>query len=226
MKAAGYIRVSSRDQVDGTSLDHQRSAILAYATMRGIELVTIYQDNGVSGGMPISERPEGGELVGTIRANEIQAVIVLKLDRGFRNVVDCLSSVDEWEKHGTSLHIVDLGGSSIDTSTASGRFMLTILSAVAEMERTTIKERCNAGRKIRKAGGYLVGETPFGFDVEPTTKKLVTNYREQETISLTCKLKSEGKSYRAIARTLNENGLVTKKGNLWHPQTVKNILSA
>lgn len=194
--------------------------------MRGIDLGTIYRANGVSGGMPISERPEGGKLVGTIRAGEVQAVIILKLDRGFRNVVDCLSSVDEWERHGVSLHLVDLGGSSIDTSSASGRFMLTILGAVAEMEKTTIKERCSAGRTIKREQGCRIGGTPFGHDAEPVTNKLVVNSHEQEIIRMTRELKAGGLSFRAIARTLNDRGLATKKGGSWQAQQVKNILKA
>lgn len=62
-------------------------------------------------------------------------------------------------------NIVDLGGSSIDTSSLSGRFMLTILSAAAEMERGMIRDRCNSGRRIKKAQGGRIGEIPFGFDL-------------------------------------------------------------
>ena len=63
------------------------------------------------------------------------AVVVLKLDRAFRNAVDCLATVEKWDKSRIALHIVDLAGNSIDSTTAAGKFMLTVLAGTAEMER-------------------------------------------------------------------------------------------
>lgn len=225
MKAAGYIRVSSIDQIEGTSLDHQKDSIIAYAKMKGIELVAVYQDNGVSGGKPIAERPEGAKLVEAINSGKVSAVIVLKLDRAFRNVIDCLSSIDAWEKLGTALHIVDLGGSSIDTSSPSGRFMLTILSAAAEMERGMIRDRCNSGRKIKKAQGLRIGEVPFGYDLDPATGKLVDNSSEQKTIFLVKRLFAKGESMRGISKALNTKGLPTKKNGTWQAKQISSILN-
>ncbi|MBV6342312.1 recombinase family protein, partial [Candidatus Magnetobacterium casense] len=90
MRAVGYARVSSQEQVDGTSLKSQVDQLRGYATLRGMDLVDILVDAGVSGGMPIAERPAGAALEGMIQAGEVQCVIVLKLDRAFRNTVDCL----------------------------------------------------------------------------------------------------------------------------------------
>lgn len=226
MRAAAYVRVSSADQIDGTSLGHQRESIAAYAKMRGIKLVTICQDNGVSGGMPISERPAGNKMVQAIDAGEIEAVLMLKIDRGFRNVIDCLSSIDSWAKSGVSVHFIDMGGMTVDSSSANGRFMLTILSGVAELERQTIKDRCNSGRKIKKAQGCLVGGTPFGYDVEPVSNKLLLNSQEQDVIAEITELHGAGMSYSAISRELNNRGYATKKGGKWFAQQVKNVLKA
>lgn len=224
MRAAGYIRVSSTDQVDGTSLDNQRTAIEGYCKMKGIDLVSCFQDNGVSGGKPIADRAEGGKLVEAIQAKQIDCVIVLKLDRAFRNVVDCLTSVDTWDKAGVSLHIIDLGGSSIDTSSPSGRFMLTILSAAAEMERGMIRDRCNAGRKARKAEGKRIGEIPYGYSLGANNKLLKVD-AEQAVISKLKTLRSKGTSYKSCAAILNAEGITSKKGGTWAGEQVRLILS-
>lgn len=226
MKAAGYIRVSSTDQVDGTSLENQRDSIIAYAKMRNMELIDTIQDNGISGGMPINKRPEGSRLINKIHSKLIDAVIILKLDRGFRDVVDCLTSVDDWSNYNVSLHIIDLGGSAVDTTSPSGRFMLTVFSAVAEMERHTIKERCNAGRKIKKAQGCLTGNLPYGYDVhvEGKNKKLVQNEYEMNVVQQIMSLRSKGQTLRAIAQQLNESNVPTKKGRGWSAQQIKNIV--
>lgn len=224
MKAAAYIRVSSQDQVDGTSLDNQREAITAYAKMRNIELVACFQDNGVSGGKPIADRPEGSKLVEAIQSKQIDAVIVLKLDRAFRNVIDCLSSIDSWEKVGVALHIIDLGGSSIDTGSPSGRFMLTILSAAAEMERGMIKDRCNSGRKVRKAEGKRIGEIPYGFTLG-ANNELVKVDAEQAVIDRLKTLRARGTSYRNCAAILNAECITSKKGGTWASEQVRSILS-
>lgn len=226
MKAAGYARVSSQEQVNGTSLDTQRKQIEAYAAMKGIELVNIFSDEGISGGKPIAERPEGSKLTDMIQSGEFQAVIIVKLDRGFRNVVDCLQSVDAWEGKGISLHIVDLGGNSIDTTSPAGRFMLTVLSAAGEMERGMINDRCNAGRRARKVEGRRIGEIPFGYSLDEVTKKLVRDDQEQEAIALVYRLKDQGYSNRAIARELDRREIPSKKGGAWTHVQVASILRA
>lgn len=227
MRGAGYMRVSSQDQVDGTSLESQKAQIEAYAAMKGIELVAVWQDAGISGGVPIAERPEGAQLAAMIEMGEVEAVIIVKLDRAFRNTVDCLQSVELWEKASIALHIIDLGGNSVDTTSPAGRFMLTVLAAASEMEKGMIRDRCNAGRKIRKAQGCRIGGTPFGYAVADDGKTLVPDVQEQEIIALCLELQSQGLSTRRIAAELNDRGILTKKGKAWtHVQVFKTLKRA
>ncbi len=165
MKAIGYIRVSTDEQAaSGLGLADQRQRITAYAAMRGLELVDIIADEGVSGGKPIADRPGGAVLLKALRAGKASAVIVLKLDRGFRNAADCLGTVGAWDKRGIGLHIVDLGGTAVDTSSAMGRFMLTVLAGAAEMERNLIAERTRAAmRQKRERGERASRIAPFGY---------------------------------------------------------------
>jgi DNA invertase Pin-like site-specific DNA recombinase len=228
MKAAGYCRVSSQDQVEGTSLDAQRDQIEAYAKMKNVELVAVFIDAGVSGGKPISGRPEGRKLVELLGRGEIEAVIIVKLDRAFRNTVDCLQTTELWEEKGISLHITDLGGNSVDTSSPAGRFMLTVLAAAAEMERGMIRDRCNSGRKVKKAQGFRIGEIPYGYDLEDPENlentRLKENPREQEILCMVQRLREQGQSLRAIAESLNEQGIQAKKGGAWSYGQIQSLL--
>jgi len=93
----------------------------------------IGEDNGTSAGKPLGTRQGGQKLLKAIKTKKAQHVVILKLDRAFRNAADCLSTVEQWDRKGITLHIVDLGGNSIDTTSAAGRFMLTVLAGAAEM---------------------------------------------------------------------------------------------
>jgi site-specific DNA recombinase len=224
MRAAGYVRVSTTEQTEGTSLQAQENQVKAYCALKGIELVDLFVDAGVSGGKPIAERPEGSRLVELVISGEVQCVVVVKLDRAFRNTVDCLQTVTEWERAGVALHIIDLGGNSIDTTSPAGRFMLTVLSAAAEMERGMIRDRCNSGRASRKAQGYRVGEVPFGFSLADDGRTLVENPDEQRVLSVIHDLRSKGLSLRAIADELNRQGYKAKKGGAWKYGQVQSVL--
>jgi len=215
--------------VDNTSLENQWKAIEAYCTLKNFDLMNIYADEAVSGGKPIGMRPEGSKLMELLQSEQVQAIVILKLDRAFRDVVDCLQSIDSWEQQGVSLHIIDLGGNSVDSSSPAGRFMLTVLAAAAEMERGMIRDRCNTGRRIKQAQGFKVGkDVPYGYDLaspsDPENKLMLENSREQEIIRDILTLKAEGRSLRAIATELNHRGITTKQGANWKASQVSRIL--
>jgi site-specific DNA recombinase len=217
--------VSSQEQVNGTSLDSQRAQIEAYAAMRGISLVDVLIDAGVSGGKPLADRPAGRELVRILESGQADSVIICKLDRGFRSASDCLVNVESWEKRGISLHILNLGGTTIDTSTPTGKFFITVMAGAAELERNLINERCNEGRKARKAENKRIGEVPFGWTLGDDGKRLIENPEEQETLCLILSLKAQGLTLRGIAERLNILRIPTKKGRgLWTHGQVQSVL--
>ena len=94
-RVAGYIRVSSLHQIDGSSLESQEQMIRAYCMMKSFKLVQVYVDAAISGGVDIDQRPEGSKLMQSIRTGEVDGMILVKLDRGFRSVVNCLQTCDE-----------------------------------------------------------------------------------------------------------------------------------
>ena len=148
----------------------------------------------------------------------------MKLDRLFRNAVDCLSTVEAWDKRGVSLHLIDLGGSSLDGSSAVGRMFLTMLSGFAEMERNLIRERTSAALQHKKRQGQRVGTVPFGFTVGDDGKTLLPSPTEQKTIRKMVALRRRGLSLRAVAAELNRRGFKTRRGTHWRNQYVGSIL--
>ena len=122
MNAIGYVRCSTQEQADsGLGLTAQAECIRAYCHMKKLVLLEIIDDPGVSGGKPLADREGGKQLLEKIKKRKADAVVMLRLDRMFRNAGDCLTTVEKWEKSGIALHVVDLGGNAIDTTSAAGR---------------------------------------------------------------------------------------------------------
>src|SRR5687768_2282197 len=98
MLAVGYVRVSTEEQArEGVSLEAQEAKLHAYCALQGLELVRIYRDEGISAGKPLASRPEGGALLAELARTGARHVIALKLDRLFRDAVDCLRTAREWD---------------------------------------------------------------------------------------------------------------------------------
>ena len=228
MKAIGYTRCSTNEQADsGLGLDVQEQRIRAYCGMKDLDLVRIDTDAAVSGSKPLAKRDGGSRLLDGLRQRKANAVVMLKLDRMFRNAGDCLSTVEQWERQGVALHIVDLGGNAIDTTSAAGRFMLVVLAGAAEMERNLTRERTRSALAVKKANGQRTGNIPFGFDLAGDGKTLTENPAETEVIDQIRVMRSEGKTLVRIASTLTEQGTATKTGksDRWTHQAVARILA-
>lgn len=212
MKAIGYARVSTGDQ--GLSLEGQAERIRQYCQLRGFDLADVIEDAAVSGGVPFRARPGGGELARRIDKGEADAVVIVKLDRGFRSAVDCLQQVERWNRAGVELHILDMGGEAINTGAAVGKLFLTMAAAFAEFERGQIRERTTAALAVKRSRGQKTGGgIPFGYRLDGD--RLVRDRREYRLIQRMAKLQKHGRSLQAIADTLNKGGIPTKKGGVW-----------
>ena len=227
MRAIGYIRCSTHEQADsGLGLDAQARCIRAYCGMKGLDLIEIVTDAGVSGGKPLAKREGGLRLLEAIRARKADAVVMLKLDRMFRNAGDCLTTVERWEKSGVSLHVADFGGNAIDTTSAAGRFMLVVLAGAAEMERNLTRERTRSAMAVKRANGQRVGAVPYGNDLADDRVTLIPNAAEQAVIRDIRTMRSRGMKLQEIAETLTGRGVPTKTGksSRWTHQAVARIL--
>ena len=122
-RAVAYARVSSKRQAEeGVSLDAQVERLIAYAEFRGLELdrEDIFIDDGISAAIHLWSRPAGRMMRETIYQERVGHVLALKMDRLFRDVQDCLGSVDELRGIGVDIHILDQDGGTLDTSTSMG----------------------------------------------------------------------------------------------------------
>lgn len=223
--AVGYIRVSKEEQTEGMSLEVQEERIRAYCTLKGFELVRIYRDEGVSASIPLNQREDGRAMLSLVTRGEAGHVVGMKLDRMFRDVIDCLENVDAWQDHGVSLHLLDMGGSAVDTTSAAGRFMLTVLAAAAEMERNRIRERTRDVLAAKKAKGERLGRTPHGFTTPEPGAEMIPNLQELVAVQLILRGRRgrSPQSFRRIAADLNAAGHRTQTGRSWHPSRVREV---
>ena len=144
----GYIRVSTVRQVEeGNSIASQMEAITNYAKSRGLKLLSrhVVIDDGSSGGTPIWERKKAKRLLKMVESGDFQHLIVTKLDRMFRLTSDAIMTIDELKEEGIALHIIDMGGQSLDTSSAMGQFIMRFVASVAELE---LIDRTKEGREV------------------------------------------------------------------------------
>jgi putative DNA-invertase from lambdoid prophage Rac len=190
MSVFGYVRVSTVRQVDdGESLDVQQRQIRGYADMHALVLREVVVEKGVSGSIPVEERPVGRELFARLERGDI--VIAAKLDRLFRSALDALKVVASLKERGVNLHLLDLGGDIAGNGLS--KLFLTIAAAFAEAERDRIRERIGQSKADQKARGrYLGGIVPFGFRRGgPDGGELVRHEGEQEAIREMVRLRLE-----------------------------------
>ena len=196
MKAIGYIRVSTEDQArEGISLDNQDAKIKAYASLNNMDLVEIISDAGISG--KTLDRPGISRVLEMLNKRDADAVIVYKLDRLSRKTLDNLTLIESFDKNGIAFHSIM---EKIDTKSAQGRFFLTIISALAQMERDQIVERTKDALNHKRNNREWMGRIPYGYKVEDN--HLVEDPAAIRTIQKAKRLKNEGKTYRDISSAL------------------------
>lgn len=219
-RAVCYVRVSTEEQArGGVSLEAQEERLTAYCNMAGLEIAAVIREEGVSGAKPLASRPGGQQLLQLLTERKAEHVVALKLDRLFRDAEDALRQTKAWDKAGIALHLVDMGGQTLNTATAMGRFFLNMLAAFAELERNLIAERTATALAHKKAHKRAYAPTPYGF--ERVGEELVENPREQEVIAQIFAWDRAGWSLRRIAAELNRRGVPTKQGSKWYAATVR-----
>lgn len=225
-RAVGYLRVSTSEQADtGVSLDAQAAAVRAYCVLRGLELVELVTDAGVSGGKPLATRDGGRRVLDLVRRGQVHAVVAYKLDRIFRDAADCLGVVAGWDKLGTALHLIDLGGQALDSSSAMGRFFLTVMAGAAELERNLVRERtASAMAHLRAQHQYTGGEVPYGWRVGGNGQTLEPHGDEQTMMALARELRDLGLPLRGIGAQLTARGMLPRNGRGWHAVTVRALV--
>lgn len=215
-KVLGYARVSTNDQVDGVSLEFQETAIRQYCQAQGWILTEMFVD--VGSGADTENRPEYRRLLKSIK--KADAVAAHKVDRLGRNAKEVLTLLDYLKALNKPLRVVEC---PVDPNTAIGRFVVTLMAAVAELERILIIERTSMGRNAKaQKGSYAYGAPPFGWRVHEG--ELIESPSEQAIIKLIQGWRKLKWSLREIADKLTKDGYKTKRGGRWHASIVSKIL--
>ena len=204
-----YTRVSTSMQVDGYSLDAQRDKLIRYAEFQNMTVVGEYSDAGKSG-KNTTGRPDFLRMLTDIEngKDNIDFVLVFKLSRFGRNAADVLSSLQSMQDFGVNLICVEDG---IDSSKDSGKLMISVLSAVAEIERENILVQTMEGRRQKaREGKWNGGFAPYGYKL--VDGELLIAEDEVEVIRLIFdKYVHTNMGSTAVAEYLNQQGYVKKK---------------
>jgi len=204
----GYLRVSTEEQVvSGLGLAAQRVAIEAEAARRGLPLLAVHTDAGISG--KSLARPGLTAALAELDARQGTVLLVAKLDRLSRSVHDATGLLLRAERAGWGIVALD---ANVDTTTPQGAAMTQVLAVFAELERRLIGERTKAALAVKKAQGVKLGR--------PRTLPAAVADRIRAA-------HAAGGSWSAIARDLTAEGVPTAQGGLrWYPATVRYVALA
>ena len=225
-----YIRVSTEKQIEGFSLESQRDRLKKEAAARNFHIVHEYRDEGKSG-KTIAGRKDFQEMISRIKGgnpDKVEYILVFKLSRFGRNARDVLNSLKAIQKQGVQLRTAEEG---IDSGGPYGNLMLTIMAAVAEVERENISAQTMAGRYEKaREGLWNGGQAPFGYKINSETGILEINEEEAEIVRIIFEqFVYHELGVNGVARYLENNGYRKEiRGNgkyaLFSAHTVKTIL--
>lgn len=200
-----YTRVSTVMQIDGYSLDAQKAKMRAFAEYNDYEIVREYEDAGKSG-RSIEGRIQFRQMIEDIKNDKdgISYVLVYKLSRFGRNAADVLNTLQIMQDYGVNLICVEDG---IDSSKDAGKLIISVLSAVAEIEKDNIRIQTMEGRMQKaREGKWNGGFAPYGYSLQDG--KLYINETEAEAIrTIFDKYVNSDMGANALARYLANHGV-------------------
>lgn len=220
-RVAIYVRVSTLHQIDKDSLPMQKKDLIAYASLiLGTDDYVIFEDAGYSG--KNTDRPKFQEMMSMIRAGGFSHLLVWKIDRISRNLLDFATMYTELKDLGV---IFVSKNEQFDTSTAMGEAMLKIILVFAELERNMTSERVTATMISRANNGlWNGGRIPYGYNYNLETGEFSFNEPEKAVVKMMHDLYEERRSLVNVARILNDKQLFSRTGNQWSATTVHIIL--
>lgn len=221
MKIAMYIRVSTHHQIDKDSLPLQRQDLINYSSfVLNCNNYEIFEDAGYSA--KNTERPKYKEMMSRIRKNEFTHLLVWKIDRISRNLLDFCDMYNELKEHKC---IFISRNEQFDTSSAMGEAMLKIILVFAELERKLTGERVKAIMFDRASKGKWNGAPiPLGYRWNNDLKYPEIDDEEAKTVNAIFNKYLETKSTSAVKEYLNTNGIKTKRNGSWTTKTIADIL--
>jgi DNA invertase Pin-like site-specific DNA recombinase len=203
-----YLRVSSSEQaLSGLGIEARRAAAASYAERKGLAIINEYRDDGVSA-KNLTGRPGAQAALAAVRAGDAAGLLVAKMDRLSRSVVDGASLMEAARLEGWALHFADL---DIDTSTPAGEMAANIIISGSQYERRLIGQRTRDALAERARGERLGAGPNLPFEV---TRRIVEE-------------RKRGKTFQAIADGLVDDGIPTSRGRTtWYPATIKAVVES
>lgn len=222
LKAAIYIRVSTQYQVDRASLPVQREELINYAKYAlDITDCVVFEDAGYSA--KNTDRPDYQRMMARVRTGEFSHLLVWKIDRISRNLLDFAAMYAELKKLGV---VFVSKNEQFDTSSAMGEAMLKIILVFAELERNMTSERVSAVMLSRANDGvWNGGKVPFGYAYDKDSKQFSIIEDEAQVVLHIYDLYESVKSLTTVAKTLNEKGVRSRTGKPWNPTTIRTMLT-
>jgi len=218
MKVLGYIRVSSKTQIKGYSLNNQRSKIKDYCKYMDYDLVEVYEDRGISG-MGIDKRNGYKDMLEYLMKNDIDGIVVYSLSRLGRRMKDVIGLLDVLKQNGKSFYSIK---ENLNNEDKIGSLIVNIMSSINEFEVENIRERIRDVKREKKNKGLVSGRLMYGYD--DVNGRLVKNEDEMKVISRIKGLRSRGYSWSKISDRLNNDGVKSKYGGKWYMSSVYNMM--
>lgn len=221
MRTAIYVRVSTQEQaVEGYSISGQLKSLKAFCISQDWEVQDIYVDEGISA--KDTDRPQLQKMISDIKQGEVDCVLVYRLDRLTRSVLDLYNLLEVFEEHDCKFKSAT---EVYDTTTAMGRLFITLVAALAQWERENMGERISFGfYEKAQQGKYPHNIEPMGYFIDRKTSKLVINELEAPTIETIFNKYLEGLGGNKLSKYLNHNNKLTKDKNEWTDVTLFKIL--
>ncbi|SDX63995.1 recombinase family protein [Salimicrobium album] len=218
MNVGIYIRVSTEEQVkEGFSISAQKQKLEAYCMAQGWDSYKLYVDQGVSA--KNTDRPELQRLLEDIKRQKIKTVLVYRLDRFTRSVLDLQNLLNDMEENECAfVSATEL----YDTTTAMGRMFINVVAAMAQWERENLGERIRMGLVEKARQGKYHAQTPFGF-IKKDHKLYPHPERSEVLLDMIQKIE-EGYSLQGLATYLNDSPHQPVRGYRWHGTSILSML--
>lgn len=230
MKVALYTRVSTEEQAQRQSIETQLERLRDYCRLKEYAVVKEYKDNGVSGAVPLEKRPAGGELLREAAGGSFDAVVVYKLDRVGRTLINVVDAHDRLSQVGVAL---ESATEPMDTTNPAGKFVFHMFASFAQLERENIRERTQHGIQRAYRSGVQVGRIPYGYDITEDGRWVVVE-EEAAVMRRVYTQVAEGTPVDRIVRMLNEEGVPApgvrykgqqrRPGKVWYQGTLATML--
>jgi site-specific DNA recombinase len=202
-RVALYLRVSSEEQREAGTIQTQDDYLERHAAELGFEAVEVYADDGISGTIPLHERPEGRRLLEDARLGKFDTVLVYRLDRLARTQLAILDAADRLERVGVSLRSAT---EHYETATPAGRLMFQMLGSFAEFERESIRQRTRDGVYRAHRAGKRTGALPYGYTVNEAGMLAILP-EEAAIVQQIFERLASGSTHYAEAKRLNTLGV-------------------